>query len=51
MSKRVLFISSFQFPEGDAGATRLLMLARALRMQGCDVELCGMGDESVFDGF
>ena len=27
------------------------MLARALRMQGCDVELCGMGDESVFDGF
>lgn len=27
------------------------MLARALRMQGCEVELCGMGDESVFDGF
>lgn len=51
MSKRVLCISSFQFPEGDAGATRLLMLARALRMQGCEVELCGMGDESVFDGF
>lgn len=51
MLKRVLFISSFQFPEGDAGATRLLMLARALRMQGCDVELCGMGDELVFDGF
>lgn len=51
MSKRVLFISSFQFPEGDAGATRLLMLARALRMQGCDVELCGMGEGLVFDGF
>lgn len=51
MSKRVLFISSFCLPEGDAGATRLLMLARALRMEGCDVELCGMGDATCFDDF
>lgn len=51
MSKRVLFISPFLFPEGDAGATRSLMLARALQLSGCDVELCGMGDELVFDGF
>ena len=51
MPKRVLFISSFCFPEGDAGATRLLMLARALRTEGCDVELCGMGSATRFDGF
>lgn len=50
MSHRVLFIASFGFPNYDAGATRLTMLARALRMKGCHVELCGVGDEVQFDG-
>lgn len=51
MHKRVLFITSFAFPGHDAGATRITMLARALRSQGCEVELCGVGDATVFDGF
>lgn len=51
MRKRVLFITSFAFPEYDAGATRITMLARALRSQGHEVELCGVGDATVFDGF
>lgn len=51
MRKRILFITSFAFPEHDAGATRVTMLARALRSRGHEVELCGVGDATIFDGF
>lgn len=50
MSKRALFVTSFAFPEYDAGAIRATMLARALRDRGHEVELCGVGDAVVFDG-
>lgn len=50
MSRRVLFITSFAFPEHDAGATRITMLGRALRDRGYEVELCGVGDDAAFDG-
>lgn len=50
MPKRVLFITSFAFPEHDAGATRITMLARALRGRGHEVELCGVGEDVMFDG-
>lgn len=50
MPKKVLFITSFAFPEHDAGAIRITMLARALRDRGREVELCGVGDAVVFDG-
>ena len=46
----MLFITSFSFPDYDAGATRTAMLGRALLNRGCDVELCGVGDAGVFDG-
>lgn len=50
MSKKAFFITSFAFPRYDAGATRITMLAKALRGQGYEVELCGMGDDVQFDG-
>ena len=50
MPRRVLFITSFAFPEYDAGATRITMLGRALRDRGYEVELCGIGDDVAFDG-
>ena len=50
MPSRVLYIAPFCFPNYDAGATRLTMLARALCMEGCRVELCGVGDEVELDG-
>lgn len=50
MGKKVYFITSFAFPRYDAGATRITMLARALLERGHEVELCGMGDDTVFEG-
>lgn len=50
MPKRVLFITSFAFPEHDAGATRTTMLGRALRDRACEVEVCGVGDKVIHDG-
>lgn len=50
MGKKVYFITSFPFPRYDAGATRIAMFARALKERGCEVELCGVGDDTIYDG-
>lgn len=50
MTRKAFFITSFAFPRYDAGATRITMLAKALCDRGYEVELCGMGDNTMFDG-
>ncbi len=54
---RIAYVGSFQFPEGDAGAARVLGIGRALRAGGHAVVFFGIekssrpGDCACYDGF
>lgn len=51
MSKQIIYTGEFRFPNGDAGAARVLGIGKALRKAGYDVVFAGWEDRERSEDF